>query len=317
MRVTDMHTQFKQDIYDGLSSTPKTLFSKYFYDDIGSTYFKKLTQHPDYYLTRTEYSILKAIQNQLPRQIQDTHIDIIEFGVGDGHKTEILLSGFLDAGHTINFYPIDISQKAIDMLKSSIKPHKNLTVKGLVADYMTGLSLLNQQSQNTKLVLFLGSSIGNFNPCDTALFLESIYSRLTVNSYLMIGFDLVKDHRILNQAYNDSASLTKEFNLNLLRRINTELGGHFDLAQFDHYGVFNPELSAMESFIISKVAQSVSVEQLDTTYEFHAYEPIHTEYSFKYTPRKIDTFAQNAGFEVVSHFTDPKDHFIDSLWIKC
>lgn len=155
--------QFAIDVLTGLAATPKSLSSKYFYDDAGSEIFKRITQHHDYYPTRTEVEIIREMNAVLPRIIDEKEIDIIELGAGDGHKSQLIIQGFLDAGHIVNFYPIDISGKAMDMLESNIDKHENLNIHGVVAEYFKGLRLVREKSANRQLVLFPGSNIGNFD----------------------------------------------------------------------------------------------------------------------------------------------------------
>lgn len=306
--------QFRDDVLEGLSSSPKFLSSKYLYDDRGSELFQEITRHPDYYPTRTEVGILRMVQKQLPRIVSGKELDIIELGVGDGHKSQLILDGFFAAGVRVNYYPIDISRKALGMVKEMIPEHSLLHRHGVVGEYMDGLSFLSKRSSNPQLLLFLGSNIGNFTPHQSRLFLEQVRAQLNTSGYLFVGFDLVKDHQVLNRAYNDSDGVTKAFNLNVLHRINQELGGEFDVSQFDHYGAFNPGLGAMESFLVSKVKQDVRIGALDRVISFEAFEPIHTEYSFKYTTDGIEKLAEGSGFSIVESFTDSRGYFVDSLW---
>jgi len=311
---TTQQASFKTDVLSGLSSSPKTLSSKYFYDDKGSEIFQKITQHVDYYLTNTEHQILTQINHQLPQVIKETVIDIIELGAGDGHKSDLILQGFLKAGCQLNFYPIDISSKALSLMKDNITPHKNLTIHGIVAEYSEGLSHIKQLSTNPQLALFLGSNIGNFNPIERLNFLQNIRAQLSNSSYLLIGFDLKKDIPLLNAAYNDSAGLTRDFNLNLLERINRELGGDFSISKFNHYGTYNPILGRMESYLISNEDQKVTIQSLNKTFYFEAFEPLHVESSFKFSKDDIQGIGNKSGFNIIRHYADEKNYFIDSLW---
>ncbi len=308
-------SQFARDVLQGLQARPRQIPAQYFYDDKGSILFQKITAHEDYYLTRAEYSILETISSDLAASIDADVIDIIELGVGDGHKTELVLDGFLTRNSNINLYPIDISAKAMDQLAETLGHNELLTIHGVIADYFAGLSHVRQHSTNTQLVLFLGSNIGNFNPLQSQRFLAKLHGILKPGDHALIGFDLKKDITTLNRAYNDSAGYTRLFNLNLLERINRELGGQFDVEQFEHYGAYNPRLGAMESFLISRKQQRVFIETLDKHFEFDKAEPIHLEYSFKYLEEDIEQMAEDAGFEVVQHFVDDKERFVDSLWV--
>jgi len=313
-KETVQQSPFKADVLFGLSSSPKTLSSKYFYDDKGSEIFQKITQHVDYYLTKTEHHILNQIKHKLPQVIKAQVIDIIELGAGDGHKSDLILQGFLDFGCQVNFYPIDISSKALSLMKDNITPHKHLNIHGVIAEYSEGLSYIKQKSSNPQLLLFLGSNIGNFDPIERVNFLQNIRTQLSNASYLLIGFDLKKNITLLNTAYNDSAGLTRDFNLNLLERINRELGGNFSTSKFKHYGTYNPILGRMESYLISNEAQEVTIQSLTKTFQFDAFEPLHLESSFKFLRSDIKLLGKESGFNIINHYSDEKDYFIDSLW---
>lgn len=306
--------QFAADVLNGLSAVPKHLSARYFYDDIGSELFRAISQHEDYYLTRTEYHILDAISSRLPGLLDKDEIDIIELGAGDGHKSKLVLDGFLEAGVTINFYPIDISTKAMDMLSATIHDKPNLAVQGVIGDYFDGLSFVRKRSANRHLVLFLGSNIGNFDRIQSQGFLRRLRNSLNDGDYLLIGFDLKKDTAELITAYSDSSHYTRDFNLNLLARINRELGGNFDLSGFQHYALYNPILGAMESYLLARWEQQVYIETLQSEFSFAAFEPIHLEYSFKFLPVDIECLSHQAGYTLVENFTDPHERFIDSLW---
>ncbi len=323
MKLTDLidknqssnhHRAFTLDVVTGLSVTPKSIASKYFYDDIGSELFQKITQHKDYYPTKTEFSILQQISSILPALIHETEIDIIELGAGDGHKSKLILDGFLNHDCKVNFYPIDISEKAMHLLADNLTTSENLNIHGVIADYFNGLDHLKKNSKNKKLVLFLGSNIGNFTKRHCDDFLKNLAVSLSADDYVLIGFDLKKDALVLNKAYNDSDGLTKAFNLNLLHRINQELDANFDISKFQHYGYYNPTLEAMESYIISLADQDVFLKAADKTIHFEKFEAMHLEFSHKFAPPNLMELAKNNGFNVVQHFSDDKEFFIDALW---
>lgn len=306
--------QFAADVLSGLSGHPKALSAKYFYDDTGSELFQAISHHEDYYLTRTEYDILDYYSRQLPSLLGEDEIDIIELGAGDGHKSELILNSFLAAGVKVNFHAIDISEKAIDMLGETITDKPNLSVHGLIGDYFEGLRFLKQRSSKRQLVLFLGSNIGNFDRSESKAFLRRLWSSLNADDYLLIGFDLKKNINELMRAYSDSSNYTRELNLNLLKRINRELGGNFDLSAFQHYPMYNPELGAMESYLLALKDQDVFIEALDREFTFEAFEPLHLEYSFKFLPSEIESLCRQTGYQLVENFSDKQERFIDSLW---
>ena len=306
--------EFAMDVLTGLSAHPKSIPAKYFYDDVGSELFQKISQHEDYYPTKTEFSIFEHAASVIPDIIKTSEIDIIELGAGDGHKSKLLIDGFLNHGCKVNFYPIDISEKAMQLLGENLLNSHNLAIHGIVADYFTGLNHLKKISSNRKLVLFLGSNIGNFNKQECGDFLKKLWLSLNELDHVLIGYDLKKDTHILNKAYNDSDGLTKAFNLNLLNRINTELGGNFNVAKFEHYGFYNPTIEAMESHLISLDKQDVYLSALEKSVHFEKFEALHLESSYKFTLPEIGNLAGHNGFKIKRHFSDSNDYFIDSLW---
>jgi len=305
---------FAQDVEAGLSSHPKNISSKYFYDDYGSQIFQKITKLDEYYPTRTEFKILESLKDSLPDIIGSGEIDLVELGAGDGHKTKILIDSFLQKGIKVNFMPIDISEEALHLLEENIGPKNNLSLHGIVADYIEGLSFARKQSENKMIILFLGSNIGNFSREESLHLLRQVRKHLRDKDYLLIGFDLKKDIDQLTRAYSDSEGVTAQFNLNLLKRINSELGGTFNIEQFKHQAFYNPELGAMESYLISLTEQDVFIAALNRTFHFEAFEPIHLEYSFKFLEKEINEISEVGGFKSISNFKDPDSLFIDALW---
>lgn len=308
------HEAFALDVIKGFSQQPKAISAKYFYDDVGSELFQQISQHADYYLTKTEFSILASIQHQLPELIDTETIDIIELGAGDGHKSKRIIDGFLSHGTKVNFYPIDISEKAMHLMGDYLQVSDDLHIHGIVADYIHGLHHIHRISNNKKLVLFLGSNIGNFTKAQSLEFLAQLHASLDAEDYLLIGFDLIKDPATLNKAYNDSDGLTTAFNLNLLDRINRELGGNIDTQQFKHYGFYNPTLTCMESYLIAKAEQDIKLDVSDQAFHFDAFEPLHLEYSYKYSPAEITHLANRLHFSTHTLFSDHQQYFIDALW---
>ena len=305
---------FANEIFSGLTAKKKKISSKYFYDDVGSKLFQKISLHKDYYPTRKEIEILNKNKFSLPKIINKTEIDIIELGSGDGSKSKIIIDGFLASDYKVNYYPIDISKQALNFLKKKIKSNKKLLLHGIDGEYISGLKFLKNNTKNPKLVLFLGSNIGNLRKKQSEIFLKNIKNNINLNDYLLIGFDLKKNIKILTKAYNDSDNLTKKFNLNLLKRINNELNGNFKLNRFEHTGIYNPRLGAMESYIISKEKQKVHIKNLNHTFEFKIYEPIHVEYSFKFSKNDILNLCSKTGFTSIKNFCDSKNYFTDALW---
>lgn len=302
------------DLKAGMDSNPKQIPSKYFYDAKGSELFQKITQQDEYYLNKVEMEILEKIKHKLPKLINEKAIDVIELGPGDGHKSKIILDGFKAFGSQVNYYPIDISEKAIQMLGNNIKEDENLKIHGIVADYFDGIQHIKANSQNIQLVLFLGSNIGNFTPVKGLRFLRDLWRQLQDSDYVLMGFDLKKDTDTLNAAYNDSAGYTKKFNLNVLTRINKDLDSNFNPKNFKHYGTYNPIKGAMESFLISNKDQKVVIKKIRKIIGIDAFEPIHLESSYKFTEADIELYGKQSGYSIVKNYDDKNHMFIDSLW---
>ncbi len=306
--------QFFEDVTKGLSSIPKKISSKYFYDDRGSQLFQEITKLDEYYLTRKEYEIIESIKDLLPDIVGQREIDIVELGVGDGHKTKLVIESFLKKKIKVHFYPIDISIEALNLLEENVSEFKELDINAIAAEYLEGLSYVRNKSQYRQVVLFLGSNIGNFNREEELIFLKKIKSILHPEDYLLIGFDLKKDIEVLTRAYSDSEGVTADFNLNLLERINKELGGDFQVKDFKHFAQYNPVLGAMESFILSLKEQVVTLKNIDRSFSFEPFEAIHMEYSFKFSEKEIRKLSHEGGFSQVTNFSDKQHYYIDSLW---
>ncbi|WP_367608101.1 L-histidine N(alpha)-methyltransferase [Legionella sp. W05-934-2] len=309
-----LQKEFANDVKRGLSGHVKTISSKYLYDDIGSRLFKRITELDEYYLTRTEMAIIRSIKDRLPMIVDSYEVDIIELGVGDGQKSSQIIKAFLDYGCDTTFFPIDISSAAFDLLNDNIAMLDHCSIKAIVADYQRGLHYCKRVSTRKKLVLFLGSNIGNFTSSQAVEFITHIRQDLSPGDFLLIGFDLKKEIDRLIKAYDDSQGVTRDFNLNLLNRINRELGGEFDLTAFQHLAVYNPRLSAMESHLLSLKQQHVPIKALDMEVAFDYYEPIHLEFSFKFNMIDIQNLASATGFKLVRNFVDDNGYFSDSLW---
>jgi len=307
--------EFASDVLTGLSQRVKSIPSKYFYDERGSELFRKIMDLPEYYLTNSEMEILKTHGEKICEVVCKKGMNVVELGAGDGLKTRILLEQLLDRDISFSYNPIDISESAVrglseDLLKSLPK----VQVHGIVAEYFDGIRWLSDREHCGSLVLFLGSNIGNFHPAGTENFLSSLWNAMDEGDHLLIGFDLKKDSKVVSAAYDDPAGVTEEFNFNLLRRINNELGGEFDPDGFVFNSIWNPREGAIQSFLVSTRRQSVHIRELNRTFEFGSWEPIHTESSYKFTPEMISHLARRIGFEVVGEFTDSKGYFMNSLW---
>ncbi len=312
--LSDTREGFALDVLMGLCSTPKRLAPKYFYDERGSQLFLRITRQREYYLTATEAGILRAQSAELARQIDGDPITIVELGPGDGSKSRLVIEAFLQDGRTVDYHGVDISPRALDQLSGNLPHHPRLRLHGVVAEYFTGLRHVSADPERHLLVLFLGSNIGNLDRQQNQVFLRRLWQHLNHEDRILIGFDLKKDVSLLTRAYNDEAGYTRAFNLNVLDRINRELGGNFDLGGFQHLGIYNPVLGAMESYLLSNRAQDVYIAALQRHFHFSAYEPLHLEYSFKFEEDDIAFLGEQIGFRVEKNFTDERRWFIDSLW---
>jgi dimethylhistidine N-methyltransferase len=308
-------SDFAKDVKEGLSSTPKRIPSKYFYDDAGSTLFEKIMELEEYYPTRCEFEIFTTYKEEILSAMTGNPFLLADLGAGDAEKTKVLLKHFLKKEADFSYAPIDISVDILEKLSEDIESeYPALTVRPVEAEYFDALEWLKQNEHTRKLVLFMGGNIGNFRKDMVVDFLRRMKAALHEGDLLLIGIDLRKDPRTILRAYDDSKGVTARFNYNLLTRINRELGGDFDISQWRHYPTYDPQTGEVESFLISQKRQDVFIAALDTRFSFEVFEAIHTEYSCKYTPAEIDKLARDAGFEVVRHFYDSRHYFTDTLW---
>lgn len=310
----ETNEQFALDVLMGLSSKPKHIPPKYFYDAKGSELFQKITDSSDYYVTECEKEILVSNAHRIVNQIDVENINIVELGAGDGRKTKTLLEAFLNSGKKIRYVPVDISESAIRQLSEDLsKNWSQLEVMGIVSEYFQALRWLGEENKGRNFVMFLGSNIGNFNSPQASVFLRTMWNALNPGDFAFIGFDLKKDIDVMIRAYNDSDGVTEQFNLNLLNRMNDELGANFNREKFEHYGTYNVKLGAMESFLVSKEEQNVEIKSLNKTFHFKPYEPIHVEFSFKYLPQEVKQLLSDTGFRMVETYFDEKQYFMDAL----
>jgi L-histidine Nalpha-methyltransferase len=314
--------EFANDVAMCLASKSKYLSPKYLYDKIGSQLFEQICNQPEYYLTRTEVSILNKHAPAISKLV-GSNIQIIELGSGSSSKTAILLSYLSSQKKRIYYFPIDISNSILTESARRLKSQfPNASIIGIRSDYNIGIDRAVTEcmaaektkkninnSPYTKLVLFLGSSIGNFELKEARSLLRSIRQKLDTNDFLLIGFDLQKGESVLNAAYNDKAGITAKFNLNLLARINRELGGNFELGKFEHCAFYNREQHRIEMHLVSKTDQQLYIGALGKTFFLKKDESIHTENSYKYSLSQIASLAESCGFRLEKNFTDKKRWF--------
>ncbi len=311
-----MNERFKADVDTGLSSTPKTLSSKYFYNEVGDALFVKIMHSPEYYLTRSE---LEIFQTQSPEMIssfdikKDTYFELIELGAGDGLKTKELLRELNKDGYDFAYIPVDISQNALYLLQASlVEELPNVKVLPKQGDYFKVLESL-KESTKPKVVLFLGSNIGNMKDEQASDFIYRLGANLHPNDKLLIGVDLMKPAELVLPAYNDAQGYTRDFNINLLQRINDELGANFNLSAFVHAPEYDEEEGIAKSFLKSTKEQTVHINALDKDFHFDEGEKIQTETSRKYNDAIMEKIIRNTDFEIVNKLTDKKEYFADYI----
>jgi L-histidine Nalpha-methyltransferase len=307
-------TEFERDVLQGLSASPRYLSSKYFYNHRGSKIFEDIMRMPEYYLTDCELEIFATQKQEILDSFDpDSHFEMIELGAGDGTKTKILLSHFLKKQADFSYIPIDISEEAMKKLITNLDHEiPGFFVNGQVGDYFKLIGNLNGSFR--KVILFLGSNIGNFNEEKSRYFLNHLRSVLNIGDMVFIGFDLKKDPEVILNAYNDPHGHTAAFNLNLLQRINDELDAHFDLEAFYHQEIYDEQTGTARSFLVSKKSQTVHISKLDRYFHFDAGEQIFMEMSQKYDIQTINDLAKNSGFGIVNNFFDSRSWFVNSLW---
>ncbi|HYF03656.1 MAG TPA: L-histidine N(alpha)-methyltransferase [Patescibacteria group bacterium] len=313
--ITNEAQEFAQDVLLGLSQPCKELSSKYLYDTEGSRLFEKIMELKEYYPTNCELEILKEQTADFAALFKTEEFQLVELGAGDGRKTKVLLEHFLKEKLKFRYVPVDISEGAMKTLTQRLQRSlPRLRLKGIVAEYFDALKWIEASSNERNVILFMGGNIGNFTREQARNFLRSLWNVLNNGDLVIIGMDLKKDPDVMLSAYSDSEGVTAQFNLNLLKRINRELGGDFDLGKFQHYANYNAFLGTMESYIVSREVQDVRIEALKKSFHFDAWEAIHTEYSFKYSDSDIQKMAAETGFSIVNNLYDSQKYFVDSVW---
>jgi L-histidine N-alpha-methyltransferase len=318
MNLSTISAQVAQAVEEGLFKEQKTLPSWLFYDHQGDRIFQEIMHMPEYYLTGCEFEILQMNAAALLKRFQQLGaFQLIELGAGDGLKTEILLKHFTQQQADFTYHPIDISATVLTQLQDRLSTSlPNLPFFPQQGDYDKALEKLNLSSDKRKVILFLGSNIGNFSAIEAGAFLQRIKKSMHANDLLFVGMDLKKDPRMIQRAYDDAQEITKNFNLNLLVRLNRELGGNFMLDQFSHYPTYNPETGEAKSYLVSLRQQDVYFEALQKTVRFKRWEHIHTEVSIKYDQQMIEQLAEVSGLTIEHQYYDCKHYFSDVLLIK-
>ncbi len=306
---------FASNVLHGLSATPKTLSPKFLYDQNGSELFERICDLPEYYPTRTERSILIDHADNIVSLTED-EVALVELGSGSSTKTVLLLEAFLRAERDLHYLPIDISKSMlVKSTRALLRKYDGLRITAMASDYLTALTTIKERQHRQKLILFLGSSIGNYERRASENFLRKIRETMTDNDMLLIGMDLAKSKDILIPAYDDARGVTAAFNLNLLARINRELDGDFDLSQFHHRARFNRDESRVEMHLESLKDQEVYIGELDRSFHFSKGETIHTENSYKYPIAGIEEMAENCGLRLERSWYDDNKWFSLNLMV--
>ena len=301
------------DVRKGLSAEPKRFLPKYFYDELGSQLFEAICLLPEYYLTRAENEILLRYSDEIVAAV-DGQKTLVEMGSGSASKTRLIIEALLRLQPELLFMPVDISATALESSsRILLQSYPRLSIEAYAADYFAGLAELGKKPRARTLALFLGSNISNFDLEDALRFLRAMRSVLQKGDALLLGADLKKDPAILEAAYNDALGVTSAFNLNVLARINRELGGTFDLRAFRHYAFYNETIGRIEIYIESLANQQVRIEKLDLTVDFTEGELIHTENSYKYDKAGIEKLAEATGFNLSHTWLDSQERFSSNL----
>lgn len=296
--------EFLEDVISGLCGARKTLNPKYFYDEQGSRLFERITELPEYYITRTETGLMEQIGDDLASHCNGARV-IVEFGSGSGRRSDLLLTALPGVD---SYVPIDVSEELLASTAKVVESaHPGIRVIPLVADF-TARMQLPAVTPKIRLGYFPGSTIGNFLPADAVNFLKNARTLLGHKAQMLVGVDLVKAIDTLEQAYDDDAGVTSEFNKNILKRINRELDADFDLDKFGHQAFFDEHRSRIEMHLVSLTRQTVSIGG-SYRINFSAGESIHTENSHKNTIEGFQQLARQAGWKCATHWVDDKRLF--------
>ncbi len=304
--VAEYRVALAADVRAGMCAARKELPPKYFYDERGSLLFEQICDLQEYYQTRTEAGILAAFADEIAGLSGAS--TLVEFGSGSSTKTRLLLTALERAGTLRTYVPIDISREIlVQTAEDLVREYPALQVEAVIADFNDGIPPLD--SEGPALAAFLGSTIGNFHHQDAVRFLSTVAAGMRRQDMFLLGVDLVKEPSILNPAYNDARGITAEFNLNVLRVINRELGANFNVAGFEHYAFFNPIESQIEMHVASLREQEVVIEAIGERIAFERGETIRTEISRKFTRGSTEEMLRAAGMQVVEFRTDPAGLF--------
>ncbi len=291
----------------------------YFYDEVGDKLFQDIMAMPEYYLTDCEYNILDTHKNEIAALFKKggEPFSLFELGAGDGKKTKILLRHFVEQNITFDYRPIDISQNALDQLENTVKAEiPEVEINTLQGTYFETLRDIGNANGRRKIILFLGSNMGNLLHPQAVEFLKNMRETINENDLIFMGLDQKKNPQTVLDAYNDKTGITEAFNKNVLARINKEMGGNFDLDKFLHWEVYDPETGTAKSYLVAKEAQTVRIESLELEVRLKRWETIHTEISQKYDDAVVEWLADQANLKIVTEFTDAEQQFKNYVFKK-
>ena len=317
-KPSNFKTQFAADVFHGLTSYPKKISSKYFYDARGDELFQQIMDLPEYYLTGKEFDIISQYKSEIAKNFaSEQGFDLIELGAGDGKKTKLLLREFVEENLVFRYLPVDISENVLNQLSRSLDEEiPQLDVEPLQGTYTQVLGKLKDFGQRKKVIMFLGSNIGNLSQEEAVSFLKKISGSMEAEDLFFMGVDQKKHPEMILSAYNDAAGVTAEFNKNLLDRMNRELDADFDTEEFIHWPVYDPETGVAKSFLVSKKEQVVQINSLNLEVLFQKWESIHTEISQKYDDTSVAWLAGEAELKIKASFSDEEGFFKNYIFKK-
>lgn len=309
--LLDTSATEKDDVVEaiaGLKSTPKSIPARYFYDRRGSQLFEQICELPEYYPTRTEASILKKYASEIVSQTEA--VELVELGSGSSAKTRFILDAYQASEKPLYYTPVDVSDSILKLsAKDLLVEYSQLKIQGKVATYAQALEQLSTYSFGRRTIVFLGSSIGNFNPYEYDRFIDLLTTALNPGDYFLLGIDLQKSPEILNAAYNDASGTTAAFNLNMLQHLNNRFESNFNLNLFRHQAIYNITRHQIEMYLVSQKAQSVTLDKLNLTINLDAGEAILTEISRKFDLVQVERYLGDRNLNLVQTYTDPQQWF--------